>query len=93
MELDIQRFSLAAAGTAGILFLVCAAFVALWPALALQLAAWLIHLTNVEKYVSDIGVNWTGLFFGLIQAVVYTYIGALLFAWLHNRFLKTSRPA
>ncbi len=92
MELDIQKFSLAAAATVGILFILCAAFVALWPALALQMVGWLVHLTNVEKYVSDVGVNWTGAFFGFIQAVVYTYLGALIFAWLHNRFLKKNKP-
>lgn len=56
----------------------------------MQLVGWLIHLVNVDKYVSDIGVTWPGLIGGFLQAVIYTYIGAYLFAWLHNRFLKNS---
>ena len=88
MKLDISKFSLAAASTMGIVYTLCALFVALWPNFALQLLGWLVHLVNVEKFAGDVGITLTGFIFGLLQVVVYTYVGALVFAWLHNKFLK-----
>lgn len=93
MALDIQKFSLAAGAMAGILFTVCSAFFALWPVLGMRLAGPMIHLLNVDKYAGDIGVTWAGFLLGLVQWIVYTYLGALLFAWLYNRFLKNSPTA
>ncbi len=88
MKIDMQKFSLAAAATMGIVYVVCAAFVALWPAVAMQLFGWLMHLVNVDKFAGDVGITTVGFVVGLLQAVVYTYVGALLFVWLHNKFLK-----
>ncbi|MBI4116364.1 hypothetical protein HY449_01330 [Candidatus Pacearchaeota archaeon] len=88
MKLDVNKFSLAAAGTMGIIYAVCAIFVTLWPNFSLQLFGWLVHLVNVDKFAGDVQITALGFIFGLLQAVVYTYAGALLFGWLHNKFLK-----
>jgi len=88
MKLEVQKFSLALAVTMGIIYVVCAAFVALWPDFALQLFGWLVHLVNVDKFAGDVQMTVFGFIIGLLQAMVYTYIGALVFAWLHNKFLK-----
>ena len=88
MKLDANKFSLAAAGTMGIVYVICAVFVILLPDFALQLFGWLVHLVNVEKFAGDVQITALGFIFGFLQAVVYAYIGALLFAWLHNKFLK-----
>jgi len=77
---------MAAGGVMGIIYILCAIFVALWPGFSMQLLGWLIHLTNVEKFAGDVGITFSGFTFGLIQAVIYTYIGAWLIAWLHNKF-------
>ena len=87
-KLNIQKFSLAAAVTMGVIYIVCAAFVSLWPEFSLQLFGWLVHLINVDKFAGDVKITVLGFIVGLVQAVVYTYIGALLFSWLHNKFLK-----
>ena len=84
-KLDTNKFSLAAAITMGIIYFVCAVFVILWPDFAIQLLGWLVHLVNLN---ADVQITFTGFIFGLIQVLIYTYIGALVFAWLHNRFLK-----
>ena len=89
MELDKNKFSTAVAGTIGIVYVVCAVFVALWPDFALQLFGWLVHLVNVDKFAGDVAITATGLIIGLVQVLVYTYVGAYFFAWLHNRFMKT----
>ena len=88
MKLDIQKFSLAAAITMGFVYILCVIFVALWPNFALQLFGWLAHLVNVDKFAGDVQITAIGLVFGLLQILVYTYLGALIFAWLHNKFLK-----
>ena len=85
MEIDKRKFSWAAALTMGVVYVVCAVFVALWPASALRLLGWLVHLVNVDKFAGDVGITVGGFIGGLAQVFLYTYIGAWLFAWLHNR--------
>ena len=88
MELNTQKFSLAVALTMGVIYIVCAVFVVLWPDFALQLFGWLVHLVNVDKFAGDVQITALGFIIGLLQAMVYTYLVALLGAWLHNKFLK-----
>ncbi len=83
MELDKNKFSMAAAGTMGIIYVVCALFVWLWPDFSVRLFGWLTHLVNLTVEVTPVGAVY-----GLLQVVVYTYVGAWIFAWLHNRFMK-----
>lgn len=90
MELDKNKFSLAASATMGIVYVVCAVFIWLWPDFALQLFGWLVHLVNVDKFAGDVGMTALGFVVGLIQVLVYTYAGARIFAWLHNRFMKAA---
>ncbi len=75
----------------GAIYILCAIFVALWPTFALQLLGWLVHLVNVEKFAGDVAITLGGFVWGLIQAVVYTYIGAWLVAWLHNKFCGANK--
>lgn len=91
MELDTNKFSFAAALTMGVAYLVCAGFVALWPEFSVKLLGWLVHVVNVEKFAGDVQITPLGFLIGLAQAVVYTYVGAWLFAWLHNKFMKPAK--
>lgn len=68
----------------GIVYVVCAVFVALWPEFSAQLMGWLLHLVAIEP----VGIFFPDVVYGLIQAVIYTYITLWIFAWLHNRFVK-----
>ncbi len=88
MKLEAQKFSIALAVTMGIIYVVCAIFVALWSDFALQLFGWLVHLVNVDKFAGDVQITAVGFIIGLLQAMIYTYVGALVFAWLHNKFMK-----
>ncbi|MBU1017160.1 hypothetical protein KJ678_03315 [Patescibacteria group bacterium] len=85
-QINKNGFALAAGGVMGAIYILCAVFVALWPGFALQLFGWLAHLANVEKFAGDVAITLGGFIWGLIQAVVYTYIGAWFVAWLHNKF-------
>lgn len=88
MEINTQKFALAGAETASILYIVCAAVVAVAPDLAMKLLGWLAHLTNTELLVREITMS--GVAYGLIQVVVYVYIMLWIFATLYNRSVKQS---
>lgn len=85
-QINKNGFALAAGGVMGGLYILCAVFVALWPDFSLQLFGWLIHLVNVDKFAGDMGITLVGFIVGLFQAIIYTYVGAWLVAWLHNKF-------
>ncbi len=87
MQLDKNKFALAAASMLGIVYLVCVIFVSLWPDFALQLFGWLVHLVAVDKYANDMAITWPSFILGLAQVIVYAYIITWLFAALHNRFM------
>lgn len=84
MELNKNKFAQAAAVTMGAWYIICAAFVALAPDLAARLFSWMVHLVNVEA-----GIGFPGAIYGFIEVVVLTYLTAFIFAWLHNRSMKT----
>lgn len=88
MELNKKKFASAAASVMGIIYIVCAVFVWLWPDFALQLLGWMAHLVNVDKFAGDTQITFGGLLAGLAQVLIYSYASAWLFAWLHNRSIK-----
>lgn len=88
MELNKQKFSLAATITMGIAYVICAIFTALFPDIALKFLGWIIHLVNVEKFADGVQVTLGSFIFGLLPILFYTYLGTYLFAWLYNRFVK-----
>lgn len=85
-KISKNGFALAASGVLGAIYIVCAVFVLFWPEFSLQLFGWLVHLVNVDKFAGDVAVTFGGFLGGLVQIVIYTYIGAWLVAWLHNKF-------
>lgn len=86
MEINTQKFALAATETAAILYVACAVLVAVAPDLAMTLLGWLAHVTNTEALARS--VTMTGVVYGLIQVVIYMYVSVALFAWLYNRSVK-----
>ena len=87
MELKKHQFSLAAATTFGIMYILCAGFTALWPGLAMQLLGWVAHIVNVDKFAGGVEVSLGGVAIGLLEIVVYSYVATYLFASLYNRFI------
>lgn len=80
MELNKNKFALAAAEVLGIWYVICALLVALVPGLAVKLFSWMVHLVNLKP-----GISFPEVVYGFIEVVVLTYISAYVFAWLHNR--------
>lgn len=89
-KINTGGFAKAAAGIMGLVYVVCAIFIALWPGFALQLLGWLAHLVNVEKFAGDVAITFGGFLAGLAQVVIYSYIVAWLVARLHNKFCKSN---
>lgn len=83
MELNKNKFALAAAAVMGSWSVLCAILVAIVPDLTLKLFSWMVHLVNLEA-----GVSFPEALYGIAEVFVLTYITAYVFAWLHNRFLK-----
>lgn len=85
MHLQKNQFALAAAGTMGGVYAVCALVVKIAPNVAMTLFSWLTHLVNLE-----VGKITFGSFLGgILQVLIYSYIIAWLFASLHNKFVKS----
>lgn len=83
MELDKNKFALAAAEVLAIWYVICASLVAMVPNLAMKLFSWMVHLVDLEP-----GVSFPEAIYGFIEVVILTYITAYVFAWLHNRAVK-----
>jgi len=83
MQLDKNKFALAAASVLGIWSAICAILVFIAPNLTLKLFSWMAHLVNLQS-----GVSFPGAIYGVVEVFVLTYITTYVFAWLHNRFIK-----
>ena len=88
MNIDQNKFSLALAGTFGVIYVLCAALVALAPGVALKLLGWVTHIVNVDKFAGDVEITAVGLIVGLIQILAYSYLAARLFSFFYNRLTK-----
>lgn len=89
MKLDTRAYGSAAAGTMGVIYLVCVVLSWLWPDAVIRLAGWLVHVVNVEQFAGEVRVTAGGFVMGLAQSVIYGFIVGWLFAWFYNRFATT----
>lgn len=88
MELNKQKFALAAAITMGVAYAVCAVFTALFPDAALKFLGWMVHIVNVEKFAGGVEVTLSSFILGLLPVVFYAYLVSYLFARLYNKFVQ-----
>lgn len=91
MELNVGKFSLSTLITAVILYAVCVIFVVIAPDLAIKIAGRLIHTVNVSQFVSEVSVTLGEILLGSIPLLIYSYFGALIFASIYNKFVKTNK--
>lgn len=89
MELDKNKLALAASGTVGIAYIVCAVFAFLWPETAVQLLGFVFHILNMEKLAGGVEFTLGSAIIGLLQVAIYTFINIWVFAWIYN---KLSQP-
>ncbi len=88
MKLETKKFASAAAITMTAAYAVCAAFTALWPELAIKFLGSMLHIVNVAKFTGDVEMTFGSAILGWIPLALYSYLAALVFAWLYNRSLK-----
>lgn len=84
MQLQKNQFAMAAAGTMGLVYIVCAIVVAVAPNVAMTLFSWLTHLVSLDTAE----ITFSSFLGGILQVIIYTYLLAWFFAGLHNRFVK-----
>lgn len=87
MGLETKKFASAAAQTAGIVYVVCALVVALFPSGSLTLLGWIAHVQPSSIVARS--VTLTGFILGLLQVVIYLYIIAWVFAKIYNKSLAS----
>lgn len=88
MQLNAQKFALAAAATTAIVYAVCVAFVFAAPDLALKVLGWVTHIVNVEKFAGGVEITAVGLVGGFAQVLIYAYVFAWLFARIYNKLIE-----
>lgn len=87
MTINTKKFALAVAVTMAVLYAICAVFVAIAPDIAIKFGGWMIHLTNVDKF-AEVGMTLSGVLLGFLPILLYSYLGAYVFASLYNRFTR-----
>ena len=87
MELNKQTVAKSLAATAGVAYIVCTVFTALFPKAALVFLGGLTHLVNLKE-AAVVEVTLGGALLGLILMLFYAYLVGYVFAWTYNRFLK-----
>lgn len=80
MELNRNKFALAATEVMAAWYIICAGLVAAVPDLAIKLFSWMIHVVDLKP-----GVTFPKVIYEFIEIVVLAYVAAYVFAWLHNR--------
>jgi len=88
MKLNPQTFARESSLVMGAVYVVCAAFVALFPEFSTKLLGWFIHVSNLELIQRGVSMTWGGFIAGLGQTFLYGYVFAGLFAWLFNRSVR-----
>ena len=88
MQFNAKKFASAAAITVTAAYIVCAAFTALWPEAAINFLGSMLHIVNVAKFTGDVEMTWGSVIFGWMPLALYSYLTALVFAWLYNRSVK-----
>ncbi len=76
---------LAASLTAGLVYIVCAAAIAFWPAPTMSLFASWFHGIDLASVAAPLQLTVGTFFIGLISTMLFMYITLFIFAWLYNQ--------
>lgn len=75
---------LAAAITAGVVYTVCAAFVALWKTQAVRFFNDWFHGIDLSALPAP-QLTWGAFLRGLVEVVLFFYLVGLLYGWTYNK--------
>lgn len=88
MQLNANKFALAAGEAVGVLYLACAILVAIAPGAATKFFGYLLHAVNLAALIDAKAMTLGGVVIGLIEVFIYTFIAFYLLAWFYNRSVK-----
>lgn len=73
----------ALAATSGIVYILCAAAIALWPRATISFFNSWVHGVDLTRIAVE-SLSWSGFFKGLVGVLVFAYIAGALYAWVYN---------
>ncbi len=70
--------------TSGVLYVVCAAAVALFPQATIKFFNSWVHGLDLTRIAVN-SISWSGFFKGLVGVLIVAYIAGALYAWVYNK--------
>lgn len=86
MKINKNKFAMFTSEASAAVYIVCSAFVALFPDFSTKVMMALFHVPG--NITSGIRVTAGGFVLGLVQIAIYSYIIGLIFAWIFNKSLE-----
>lgn len=83
MQINSKKFSLLVAEASAVVYIVCSAFVALFPDLSTRLMTSLFHISG--NLTVGARVTLVGVIIGTVQVAIYSYVIGRIFAWVFNK--------
>jgi len=87
-KLHIWPVTLAFSILAGIIYLVCALLVWLFPAGTVKFFSYWFHGIDLSKIINTAPINFSAFLIGLLSIIIFSALAGALFAWLYNKCLK-----
>lgn len=72
----------------GIIYLVCALFVWLYPLGAIKFFNYWFHGIDISKIANSTPINFSTFLIGLLSAVIFSALAGAIFAGLYNKCFK-----
>ena len=85
--LNPKIVALSLASVAGILYILCALFVAIVPQASLNFFAAIFHGIDITQ-IKQTDISFGSTLLGLVEIVVYSFIAGWLFAAVYNYFVQ-----
>jgi len=71
--------------TAGLIYTLCAAFIAVAPTTALRFFSGWLHGIDLAKVFMPTLITLGGFFKGLLEVIIFFYIAGVIYGWLYNK--------
>jgi len=83
-KLNEKKVAFSLAGTSGIIYIVCAVLIAIFPTGTMKAFGFLFHGIDISK-ISSASVSFTSTILGLIEIIALSLIVGYIFAIIYNR--------
>ncbi|MDO8517137.1 MAG: DUF5676 family membrane protein [Nanoarchaeota archaeon] len=83
-KLNTKKIALSLTIVSGILYIICALFVVIFPNFATMLFSNLFHGIDITR-IATTNISFASILSGFIQMIIYAFIAGWLFAQIYNR--------